>query len=133
MFFKKKKERKILIAVFNGVLNYVKEWNEKTFPDATMAGQLAKLEEEIQEMKDADNEDNIVKEIADMAIVMGGLRRWSSLLGAFHEKHLLSTLDNKALARLIAEIAKKMTINQERKWEKVEDGKYHHTPKKKKK
>jgi hypothetical protein len=40
-----KEIKEIVLSALHLELEEIKEWNEETFPDATLSGQLAKLEE----------------------------------------------------------------------------------------
>lgn len=129
MFWNKKKDeetKNVLLLALNCELNAIKEWNEKTFPDATLAGQLAKLEEEIEEMMQAKNNEDKMKELADVFIVLGGLRRWNSKIGISQENCHVAIMDTPILTNLIVEIAQKMEINLKRVWKKSGNGKFHH-------
>lgn len=142
MFWNKKEEnieehKEILMLDLNEVLEVIKIWNKATFPEATLAGQLAKLEEEIKEFTDAKDNEAHAQELADIFIVLGGLRRFESLIGNMQEKFLTKEMPVAVLAKLIVSIIQKMEINMKRTWEKDSEGKYHHkepkTPKKGKK
>ena len=64
----------------NRVIQDIKEWNATQFPEADLPGQLMKLEEELHEFHNAQDE-NRLKEISDVVIVCAGLGRWQSLIG----------------------------------------------------
>lgn len=132
IFNKKKKEEEmkgVLMFALHCELEKIKKWNEETFPDATLGGQLEKLEEEIQEYIKADEED-AKKELADIFIVLGGLRRWESKVGNFQENCLVKEMTIPILTDLLFNINKKMEINKERTkkgvWKKQSNGSYHH-------
>lgn len=104
-------------------LDEIKEWNAETFPDTTLSGQLCKLEEEMLEYKSSPSKE----ELADVFIVLGGLRRFNSAVGdwifidfiyryspGYSYKWLIDAIDNK------------MKINRARKWHKTDNGTYHH-------
>lgn len=89
-FLKKKKQKSsdelskaLFLENIDNRLNSIKRWHEKTFPDATLAGQLAKLEEEICESLKVGKKDKaaLFEEIADVLIVCAGLRRFDSKIG----------------------------------------------------
>lgn len=106
----------------------IRDWNAKTFPDATMEGQLMKLEEEFKEMKEARQFWKKEKEFADVFIVASGLTRWGSVLAC----SLLNTwleFPEKDLKRILKNVRKKMSKNRNRTWEKSGDGRFHHTNK----
>lgn len=109
----------------NRVLQDIKEWNATQFPEADLPGQLMKLEEELHEFHNA-QEENRLKEISDVVIVCAGLGRWQSLIGY----HILSLVVNGAhyteVNKLLDEVESKMAKNRARVWLKDGDGKYHH-------
>lgn len=134
MFWNKKKdeERKFaLLLALNCELDEIKEWNEETFPDATLGGQLEKLEEEFNELCNAKKFKNKRKELADVFIVLGGLRRWKSLVGNYQENQLIKDMPQTGLADLLINIEEKMEINRKRVWKKSGNGKFHHEEAKK--
>ena len=109
----------------NNVIQDIKEWNATQFPDADLPGQLMKLEEELHEFHNA-QEENRLKEISDVFIVCAGLGRWNSHIGY----HILSMVVNGAhhteVNRLLDEVGLKMAKNRARVWLKDGEGKYHH-------
>ena len=109
----------------NKVIQDIKEWNAMQFPDADLPGQLMKLEEELHELHNA-QEENRLKEISDVFIVCAGLGRWQSLIGY----HILSLVVNGAhhteVNRLLDAVGLKMAKNRARVWLKDGEGKYHH-------
>ena len=132
IFGKKKKtelEKEIKFGLMLG-LNYelekIKKWNEETFPDATLGGQLEKLEEEIEESLKAVGTEEFEKELADIFIVLGGLRRWKSRIGNNQEITLTEDMTIENLGVLLININKKMEINRNRVWKKSGNGKFHH-------
>ena len=109
----------------NNVIQDIKEWNATQFPDADLPGQLMKLEEELHEFHNA-QEENRLKEISDVFIVCAGLGRWNSHIGY----HILSMVVNGShhteVNRLLDEVGLKMAKNRARVWLKDGEGKYHH-------
>ncbi len=129
---KNKLEEEIKMAMLTAwayELDEIKEWNEETFPDATLSGQLAKLEEEFKEFYEAEEVDEKEKELADVFIVLGGLRRWESYVGRFIEDKFAEEMHFCVIGSLLDAIKKKMKINRKRVWKKSGDGKFHHTNK----
>lgn len=133
LFGKKKKQAECeeemkfgLMLALNCELEKIKEWNEETFPDATLGGQLEKLEEEFEEWLSAKNKEETSKEFADIFIVLGGLRRWKSHIGSNQEITLTENMPIEVLGNLLIDINKKMEINRKRVWKKSGDGKFHH-------
>lgn len=120
-------ERKILEVSIDAQLDSIAKWNEETFPDATLGGQLEKLEEELKEASETTTNKDFTKELADVFIVLGGLRRWNSKVGTYHQNTTLEEMPNPMMAKLLIAIIKKMEINRKRVWEKSGDGKFHHT------
>ena len=127
MFWNKKKDNEeenlVLKLVLDCELDKIKKWNEETFPEATLGGQLEKLEEEINEFCNAKELEDQKKELADVFIVLGGLRRWESKIGNMQEVRLTETMPAAVLAELLINIHKKMEINRKRVWEKSGNGK----------
>lgn len=119
--------KKLVLSALHLELEEIKEWNEETFPDATLAGQLAKLEEEFKELAEAKEMEEKEKELADVFIVLGGLRRWESHVGRHLENKFAEDMPFPLLGCLLGEIQKKMKINRKRVWKKSGDGKFHHT------
>ena len=136
MFWNKKKDNEeenfVLKLVLNCELDKIKKWNEETFPEATLGGQLEKLEEEINELCNAKEFEDKRKELADVFIVLGGLRRWKSLVGNSQENQLTKDMPQVGLVDLLIKIEEKMEINRKRIWKKSGDGKFHHEEAKKK-
>lgn len=124
-----KEIKEIVLSALHLELEEIKEWNEETFPDATLSGQLAKLEEEFKELQEAKEEESKMKEFADVFIVLGGLRRWESHVGRHLENKFAEDMPFALLGCLLGEIQKKMKINRKRVWKKSGDGKFHHTDK----
>lgn len=110
-------------------LKSVTKWHKKTFADATIGGQLLKLEEEYKELVEAINKDDekaTYKELADVLIVCAGLVRLDSVLGNILIAHTLDKMSNDELRETLKGIRKKMKINRARKWEKLKDGRFKH-------
>lgn len=134
-FFKNKKQKPLdklskalILENIDNRLNSIKRWHEKTFPDATLAGQLAKLEEEICESLKVGKKDKaaLFEEIADVLIVCAGLRRFDSKIGISIENNYLNNATPDILSVIDLAIILKMNKNRKRKWEKTEDGRFHH-------
>ena len=134
-FFKTKKQKPLdklskalILENIDNRLNSIKRWHEKTFPDATLAGQLAKLEEEICESLKVGKKDKaaLFEEIADVLIVCAGLRRFDSKIGISIENNYLNNATPDILSVIDLAIIQKMNKNRKRKWEKTEDGRFHH-------
>lgn len=134
-FFKNKKQKPLdklskalILENIDNRLNSIKRWHEKTFPDVTLAGQLAKLEEEICESLKVGKKDKaaLFEEVADVLIVCAGLRRFDSKIGISIENNYLNNATPDILLVIDLAIIQKMNKNRKRKWEKTEDGRFHH-------
>lgn len=135
MFIFSKKQKsldKLSKALFleniDNKLDSIKRWHQKTFPDATLAGQLAKLEEEICESLKVGKKDKaaLFEEIADVLIVCAGLRRFNSKIGISIENNYIDNATTDILAVIDLAIIQKMNKNRKRKWKKTADGRFHH-------
>mgnify|MGYP006451406213 CR=1 FL=1 len=80
-----------------------KDFTKKAFPEANADSYLTKIKEELSELE----KDQNIDELADCILVLIGLSRFIR-------------------GDLKAAIANKIEINENRKWEKKEDGTYHH-------
>lgn len=122
-------EREVVTEEIKRELAGVAKWHKKTFKDATMGGQLLKLEEEYKELVEAIDKGNnkeIYQEMADVLIVSAGLIRLNSLIGSFHIEINLEKMDIKELINTLKAIREKMKINRARKWDKLKDGRFKH-------
>ena len=133
--FKNKKQNQLdklskvlLLENIDNRLNSIKRWHEKTFADATLAGQLAKREDEICESLKVGKKDTAAffEEIADVLIVCAGLRRFNSKIGISIENSYLNNATPDVLSVIDLAIIQKMNKNRKRKWKKTEDGRFHH-------
>ena len=84
--------------------------HEKLFPNASMESQVFKLDEEVREYIEAEDEEKIKRERADIIIVCCGLYRWfprlaEAIAAMFYD------------ATIKEEIIRKWEINKRRKWE----------------
>lgn len=130
LFEKIEKMQKFELSIkFDEEMEKIKKWNEKTFPDATMAGQLMKLEEELREFTETKTQKEQTKELADVFIVLGGLKRWDCLIGNFIRNKLFDDAPVCALKRILKAIRRKMDINRKRTWKKSGDGRFQHSNK----
>lgn len=120
-------------TMFENEMKEIEDWNRATFKNATKAGQLMKLEEEMWEAAEASEGDtqHFIEEQADIWIVLAGLRRFNSLIGRVLEKSLKKNTLNKpeTKAATLAAILRKMDINKARKWDKPVNGLYKHSTK----
>ena len=113
----------------------IARWNKETFPDATVDGQVLKLSEEFDELRDAiENADFLTSEKADCFIVAAALKeRFNNALGRFVLDYLIEEMTDqseKIAAEYFEAIEKKMEINKrraaEKRWKKMPDGRYKH-------
>lgn len=120
-------------TMFENEMKKIEDWNRRTFKNATKAGQLMKLEEEMLEAAEAIEGDtkHFLEEQADVWIVLAGLRRFNSVIGHALEislkKNTLSKPEIKIA--LLGLILRKMDINKARKWDKPVNGLYKHSTK----
>lgn len=105
------------------------DWHAKTFPDATLEGQIEKFYEELDEYNEAVN----MQELADMFIVACGIARFDSMVALeYFTVVFKALLDWKTFGcrTLLQEVVdKKMEKNRKRMWAKTGAGTYHHTNK----
>ena len=109
----------------------IEKWNKETFPDATVDGQVLKLSEEFDELRDAiENADVLTSEKADCFIVAAALKeRFNNALGQFVLDYLIEEMTDQSeaiAAEYFEAIEKKMEINRARAWNKMPDGRYKH-------
>ena len=106
-------------------------WNKETFTDATESGQVLKLSEEFDELRDAiENADFLTSEKADCFIVAAALKeRFNNALGRFVLDYLIEEMTDQSeaiAADYFKAIENKMEINRARVWNKMTDGRYKH-------
>ena len=109
----------------------IARWNKETFPDATVDGQVLKLSEEFDELRDAIEAGNsLTSEKADCFIVAAALKeRFNNALGRFVLDYLIEEMTDqseKIDAEYFEAIEKKMEINRARVWNKMPDGRFKH-------
>jgi hypothetical protein len=119
--FKKRATKKLYET-----LTEVKSWHKRTFKDCTLAGQLAKLEEELKEYDNAPDWSHSLAEMADVLIVLGGLDRWKSKIGEYMLQGFLSQANTRTIELWNVTVKAKLDINKRRIWKKKADGSYHH-------
>lgn len=89
--------------------------HKKLFPNATPESQLWKLEEEIQELKEAKKYAEQIKEVSDVMIVCCGLYRWFPLTARavalrYYDRDFYDT------DLIEQEVERKWKVNESRKW-----------------
>lgn len=109
----------------------IAKWNKETFPDATVDGQVLKLSEEFDELRDDIEAGNsLTSEKADCFIVAAALKeRFNNALGRFVLDYLIEEMTDqseKIAAEYFEAIEKKMEINRARVWKKMTDGRFKH-------
>lgn len=109
----------------------IARWNKETFPDATASGQVLKLSEEFDELRDAIEEgDFLTAEKADCFIVAAALKeRFNNALGRFVLDYLIEEMTDQSeaiAADYFKAIENKMEINRARVWNKMPDGRFKH-------
>lgn len=104
------------------------EWHKKTFPDCTYESQLLKLDEELNEVSEAQNKGNYehsFDELADVYIVATVLKeRFNSTIGVY----FIELLEGDPVPFLFERVDRKMDLNSKRVWHKV-NGVYRHEEK----
>ena len=127
-------ERTWQIKFFNKAIEIAK-WNKETFPDATVDGQILKLSEEFDELKEAVLNGTLTEvEKADCFIVAAALNeRFGNELGRFVLFRLVEEMTDQSeaiAAEYFEAIEQKMEINKrraaEKRWKKMPDGRYKH-------
>lgn len=101
-------------------------WHKKTFPDATLEGQLKKYAEETYEFMTSDSD---LPELADMVIVCAGIFRFNRKLGSRFLETTYSIcweIGEYDMTELWQAVEKKMEKNRKRVWNKTGNGTYHH-------
>ena len=110
----------------------ISAWHAKTFPGTTFAGQLLKLEEELEESYQAKTREESLKELADVFIVCAGLTRWNSRIAQIILiEFILKNQFGFSGEEILQAIKAKMEINRKRTeagvWKQLPDGRVKHT------
>lgn len=105
-------------------IDTIMRWHAATFPQATLAGQLEKFEEERQEYAKAKRNTKL-EEAADMYIVACGIARFDSYLGALAMAEMTDVFSHHDKRNIQKAIDKKMAINRKRSWN-CNNGYYKH-------
>lgn len=103
-------------------------WHAKTFPEATLDGQIEKFLDEKVEYATAVAPEDKIEELADCFIVACGIARFNPVYGSrfLGETFNAFTQNQDAtIAKLQDAIDKKMQVNRKRKWGKGK-GNYQH-------
>ena len=91
--------------------------HEKLFPKATLESQVWKLEEEIDEFRNAETSSQRIQECADILIVCFGLFRWCKRTAEITFNRYFFDVPNRLKDNLEEEVKRKWQINLKRKWE----------------
>lgn len=100
--------------------------HKKLFPRATLETQVKKLEEEINEVIEADGYNEIVDELADCLIVCCGIYRFAKKVALNNASNFVGIAEAFGFKSILFKRAEeKWKINLSRKWS-YRNGKYHH-------
>lgn len=101
----------------------IARWHAQTFPQATQASQLIKLEEELEERQNAGSQENRLRETADIIIVCTALNlRWNSRIAGMIADTFCTSAE--ICEKISAFVDAKMQENTHRRWEIIPDGRY---------
>lgn len=102
------------------IAEQISRWSKDVFPDLTLEKQLLKLEEELNEEKQAQTPEDLIGERADVYIVASILwKRFNSTIGQDY-------CDMYDFQYIKEAARKKLEINKKRVWMKTKEGMYHH-------
>jgi hypothetical protein len=87
--------------------------HEKLFPKADLASQVIKLEEELNEVGEAKDEDHVIRELADCVICCAGMYRFAPKTAELLDG-AIGTASRKYVDE---EVERKWRINLKRTWE----------------
>lgn len=101
------------------------EWQEQTFPDATLEGQIKKFKIEHLEYSMSHPKD--ISELADMFIVACGIARFDYIKSFSCFTIIDDILESSSFtdSDFVKAVDDKMAINRKRKWN-FQDGQYQH-------
>lgn len=107
--------------------NELCKWHKKTLPHVTLATQLLKLEEELDELAKAKTENDIAMELTDVIICSFILaERFKSHVGYTVFNSMERLMDGQMTGRVQVYLSLKLEINKSRKWKEIEPGVYKH-------
>lgn len=116
----------------------VRNMHQELFPDVTIMSQIAKFDEEYDEMIEAtkhiaEESDKFLEELVDMFIVACGILRFNESIGYCLCKSIADDFiykkddaGNNCLSELTTKVIEKMNKNIKRVWSKTADGNYKH-------
>ena len=98
------------------VLNESLEWNIKRLPNNTLNLQLKKVDEEIDEVVNAKNYQETIKELADVLIAIGGVARFNEEKAVNMFNNFINFLDKFIFMDMIDYAEQKIKILYERSY-----------------
>lgn len=104
------------------------QWHKKTFPEATLEGQINKYAEETNEFLNTVSRKDLL-ELADMVIVCAGIMRFARKLGSCFLQNTYAIcweIGEYDMTELWDAVQHKMEKNRKRVWNKTDNGTYHH-------
>lgn len=103
-------------------------WHKKTFPNATLASQVEKLDEEMEELANSKGSSSVLEETADVIICCRVLRdRFKCQFANYIANCMFNQLGDDSLRSLVVILmCRKMDENAARKWVEIKPGYYRH-------
>lgn len=101
--------------------------HRKLFPKADLEGQMAKYNEEMDELINAKTKEKRTLELADCYICCAGMYRFDRTIAETYVAIVEVTAESLGIdwSDVLDVASKKWAVNMKRKWE-YKDGKYHH-------
>ena len=110
--------------------NELYKWHKKAMPHVTLATQLLKLEEELDELAKAETDNDIAMELTDVIICSFILaKRFKSHVGFTVFNAMQRLMDGTMTGKVQVYLSLKLDINKSRKWVEIEPGVYRHEDK----
>lgn len=108
------------------IMKKISEEHELIFPKANIGTQILKLEEEFSELENAENFEEVIKELADCFIVCCGIYRFSRRIANLCASNIIDCVREEGIRDIFkSEVIKKWEFNKKRKWI-LKNGIYHH-------
>lgn len=107
--------------------NELCKWHKKAMPHATLATQLLKLEEELDELAKAKTDNDFAMELTDVIIcsfILG--KRFKSHVGFTVFNAMQRMMDGTMTGKVQVYLSLKLDINKSRKWKETKPGYYKH-------